>query len=264
MIRRASLAIVVLGCLGVVIALPAAAHHSYYGYHWNRTKYPVVKIGDNVDSSWKSYLATAAGDWKKSSVIDTTIVAGNGCQRPTIGRVEICTNNYAAGWMGATSVDAGVGNHIIDAVIKLNNKYLPNTKPSKRQLAICHELGHSLGLAHQDERFDNPNLGSCMDYTSKPSGNEHPNQGDYDQLLCIYDPAVKGKTLRTNTHSCTGTGHVEPAAVQGADADGQPIGAPQQLEDDLYVQDLDNGNKRYTWVLWADPRAAHAGPPTGG
>ncbi|MBI1895150.1 MAG: hypothetical protein HYS04_01245, partial [Acidobacteria bacterium] len=39
---------------------------------------------------------------------------------------------------------------------------------------------------HQDEDFNNPNLGTCMDYTSNPSSNQHPNQHDYDQLELIY------------------------------------------------------------------------------
>ena len=54
---------------------------------------------------------------------------------------------------------------------------------------ICQEIAHDFGLDHQDENFSNPNLGTCMDYTSDPEGppsNEHPNQHDYDQLESIY------------------------------------------------------------------------------
>ena len=126
MIRRALLLMIAFACVAVQYVVPASAHHHWKGFHWPRTKNPVVvKIGDNVDASWKSYLATAAADWSKSSVVDTTILAGNGCERPTIGRVEICTKRYAAGWMGATSVETSGGGHLVDAVIRLNNKYLP-------------------------------------------------------------------------------------------------------------------------------------------
>ncbi|MCW2640621.1 MAG: hypothetical protein JWP76_2927, partial [Dactylosporangium sp.] len=54
---------------------------------------------------------------------------------------------------------------------------------------MCQEIAHTFGLDHQDEIFDNPNLGTCMDYTNNPTGppsNEHPNQHDYDQLVTIY------------------------------------------------------------------------------
>jgi hypothetical protein len=30
------------------------------------------------------------------------------------------------------------------------------------------------------ETFDNPILGTCMDYTSDPTTNQHPNRHDYD------------------------------------------------------------------------------------
>ena len=32
-----------------------------------------------------------------------------------------------------------------------------------RQLVMCQAVGHIFGLAHQDETFDNANLGTCMD-----------------------------------------------------------------------------------------------------
>jgi hypothetical protein len=50
------------------------------------------------------------------------------------------------------------------------------------------EIGHTFGLDHQDENFSNPNLGTCMDYTSDPDGpsNEHPNAHDDQQLETIY------------------------------------------------------------------------------
>jgi hypothetical protein len=40
---------------------------------------------------------------------------------------------------------------------------------------MCQEVGHTFGLDHQDENFNNTNLGTCMDYTNDPSTNQHPN-----------------------------------------------------------------------------------------
>jgi hypothetical protein len=54
---------------------------------------------------------------------------------------------------------------------------------------MCQEVGHTFGLDHQDENFNNANLETCMDFTSDPDGpptNEYPNQHDYDQLATIY------------------------------------------------------------------------------
>jgi hypothetical protein len=51
---------------------------------------------------------------------------------------------------------------------------------------MCQEVGHTFRLDHQDEKFNNVNLGTCMDYTSDPDGslngelsNLHPNAHDY-------------------------------------------------------------------------------------
>ena len=48
-------------------------------------------------------------------------------------------------------------------------------------------------VLHQDEGFDNANLGTCMDYTNDPDGtiygqlnNEKPNEHDYDMMTEIY------------------------------------------------------------------------------
>ena len=81
---------------------------------------------------------------------------------------------------------------------------------------MCQEVGHTLGLDHQDENFDNPNLGTCMDYTSDPGTNQHPNQHDYDELEAIY----------AHLDTTTTVGSAAPAS-----------GQLQRVRDDLWVQD---------------------------
>ncbi len=53
-----------------------------------------------------------------------------------------------------------------------------------KQSVTCQELGHNIGLGHQDEDFNNTSLFSCMDYQDPPF--EYPNAHDYDQLDTIY------------------------------------------------------------------------------
>jgi hypothetical protein len=48
----------------------------------------------------------------------------------------------------------------------------------------CQELGHNVGLDHQDEDFDNTSLESCMDYQDPPFPS--PNPHDFEQLETIY------------------------------------------------------------------------------
>jgi hypothetical protein len=94
--RRTMLAASAAALAFGLLAGPAAASHSWNGYHWARTSNPfTVKLGDNVTSAWDSYLRTASSDWSAStagSPLRTTVVAGattgKKC-RATTGRVEV-------------------------------------------------------------------------------------------------------------------------------------------------------------------------------
>ena len=71
-----------------------------------------------------------------------------------------------------TDLDHG-RTHITQAITKLNDTYFNTAAyntPAWRRLVTCQEIAHNFGLDHQDEAFDNPNLGLCMDYTSDPGG----------------------------------------------------------------------------------------------
>ncbi|HVS03260.1 MAG TPA: hypothetical protein VMT16_10865, partial [Thermoanaerobaculia bacterium] len=50
----------------------------------------------------------------------------------------------------------------------------------------CQEVGHGFGLGHQNEDFSTDLTRSCMEYTSAPEGNEHPDSHDYNMLEEIY------------------------------------------------------------------------------
>jgi hypothetical protein len=76
---------------------------------------------------------------------------------------------------------------------------------------MCQEIAHDFGLDHQDENFNNPNLGTCMDYTSDPDGppsNEHPNQHDYDQLESSYSHVDKTTTVKQGAANAAAAGQI--------------------------------------------------------
>src|SRR3990167_168834 len=110
--------------LAGTLALAVDATHSWGNYHWARTVNPfTLKLGDNVSSSWDTYLATASTDWNVSSVLETAIVAGGTNKSrgkltprncvPTSGRVEVCSAKYGAnGWLGIASIWVS-GSHIV-------------------------------------------------------------------------------------------------------------------------------------------------------
>jgi len=245
----------------------ALADHSWGGYHWARTANPfTIKLGDNVSSAWDAYLAQTSSDWTASSVIDTAIVAGGtnatkgrntpkNCL-PTNGRAEVCNAKYGSnGWLGIAQVWVS-GTHITQGAVKMNDTYFNTSSyntPAWRNLVMCQEVGHVLGLDHQDEDFSNVALGTCMDYTSDPTPNQHPNQHDYDMLEEIY---AHLDTTTTVSHSVASL----PADTDNSDpkAWGREIERSVDGRASLFELDLGKGKKVFTHVFWAEPREGHA------
>ncbi len=236
----------------------AYASHSWGPYHWARMSNPfTLKLGDNVTSTWDAYLAEASSDWSVSSVLDTAIVGGQGGKncRATSGRVEVCNRKYGNnGWLGIAQIWVNGNGHITQGLAKMNDTYFNTSTynmPAWRRLVMCQEVAHTFGLDHQDETFGNPNLGTCMDYTSDPDGplsNEHPNAHDYEQLELMYAHLDSSTTLSAAVPGGNG---------QDVDWD-NPKGWGKALQKDgkgrysHFERDLGNGHKVFTFVLWAD------------
>jgi hypothetical protein len=239
----------------VVAALysPASASHSWGGYHWARASNPLtLDLGDNVSPIWDGHLATASADWSQSSVLDTYVVAGKAKSlqncRPPAGRVEVCNSAYGNnGWLGIAQIWISDGVHITQGSVKLNDTYFNRPQyntPAWRQFVTCQEIGHTFGLDHQDENFDNPNLGTCMDYTSNPTTNQHPNQHDYAQLESIYAHLDSGAT---NPSSRGGSGvDLDSPSEWGRVMKSSHGGRLQMFE-----HDLGNNQRIVTFVIWA-------------
>ncbi len=177
----------------LAMAVPAFAIHAWSNYHWKLTTAELtIPVGDNVTSVWDAYLVGAVNDWNQSTVIQSPLVAGrsnNNC-RAVAGTIQVCNRTYGQnGWLGIATISLS-GGHISQGTTKLNDTYFNTAQyntPSWRALVTCQEIGHDYGLGHQDEDFNTDSTTSCMDYTSLPAGNEHPNSHDYQQLLSIYN-----------------------------------------------------------------------------
>ncbi|MEK7117645.1 MAG: hypothetical protein AAB861_02615 [Patescibacteria group bacterium] len=245
--------------LSVMLALSFAstvtANHLWGSYHWARTANPFsLKLGDNVSFSWDAALATASSDWTQSSALDTSVVAtlSNKNCRAVSGRVEVCNKTYGNnGWLGLAQIWINSAGHITQGVAKMNDTYF-NTAPYNtlawKQFVMCQEVGHTLGLDHQDEDFDNPNLGTCMDYTSNPASNQHPNAHDYEQLALIYTHLDSSTTVRSSISKNNG------GKINAEDSDewGKAIRKDKNGKPSLYEKDLGKGQKLFTFVIWTE------------
>jgi len=239
--------------------LPGAllATHSWGGYHWARTSNPfTLKLGDNVSAAWDSHLQTTSDDWSFSDVLDTVIVAGlanpKNC-RATSGRVEVCNSKYGNnGWLGIAQIWIS-GKHITQGIVKVNDTYFSTAKYNTtawRNLVMCQEVGHTLGLDHQDENFNNTPLGTCMDYSNDPEPNQHPNSHDYDQLRAIYDHLDSTTTLDTSAAAAK-----MPPAMGLIDFDspgqwGRLVKGSPERGTSIYELDFGGGHKIFTFVTW--------------
>lgn len=247
----------------------ASASHSWSTYHWARTSNPfTIKVGDNLTNGWSTYLSKASSDWNQSTVAKNTVVPGQSTKRcrATSGRVEVCNGTFGNnGWLGLASISLS-GGHIAQGTVKVNDTYFNTStynNPNEKQHVVCQEVGHTWGLDHQDT--SGASFATCMDYFSNTGADAGstagttPNQGDYDQLLCIYDPSSAGRTLTSttggHTHSCTGTGHLDSSTTIGATVNGLPAteNVPWWANrgESVYVEHLPNGITQVTYILWA-------------
>ena len=233
------------------------ANHSWGNYHWARTSNPLtLKLGDGVNTSaWDAALNLASQDWSLSSVLNTSVVSSavnpKTC-KATNGRAEVCNSRYGNnGWLGIAQIWVTGGEHITQGVVKLNDTYFNTSKynkPEWRNLVMCQEIGHIFGLDHQDENFNNANLGTCMDYTSDPSQNQHPNQHDYEQLEAMYAHLDSVNTAKSSVSS------LRARDVDVADRVewGKEVRKDSKGNGSVYRRNLGNGEEVFTFVIWAD------------
>ena len=258
-----------------LVGSPAAADHSWSTYHWQQPSggSKSLPLGDNVDSSWDKYLGSgqetlawrnARAAWDASSAFYLSVEPGltipKRC-RATAGRVEVCNAKYGnTGWLGIAQIWLS-GGHITHGVTKLNDTYFLTARhntPHWRSLVMCQEIGHTLGLGHQDEDFNNGDVPdpsepgvtgtqTCMDYTNAPAGNEEPNIHDFEQLVIIY-----------NNHDSPSAAARQAAAMSPRQLDGgvsaaewgRPVKFTRDGKPHVYVKELGLGRRLVTDVFW--------------
>jgi hypothetical protein len=256
--------VLMLVLIFALAAFPASvsANHSWGKYHWARQTNPfTLKLGDNVSTGWDSYLSTASSDWTASIVLNTTIVAGStsgSTCAPTSGRVEVCNANYGGtGWLGVASIWTTRGAHIAQGTAKMNDYYFNQSQYNTaawRRLVMCQEVAHTFGLDHQDENFNNANLGTCMDYTSDPDGppsNEHPNAHDYEQLVTIYSHLDRFTTVGAAAPADAPAGFMN-ADMNAKENWGEKVRESADGHSAIYMRDFGHGYKVFTFVFWAE------------
>ena len=275
-IARAAL----IASVAATFSAPAGATHAWNNYHWARTGTDVsaplsLKVNLAITSAWTTSVNGAFNDWNGRSVLrlGTPIASSANARRcsPITGQILVCNYSYGPrGWLGLASINIDSSNHITTGTTKLNDSYFNTAtydKPEWRALVACQEIGHDFGLGHQDETFDNVNVGSCMDYTNAPLGgivggfdygpnNMHPNTHDTQELNIIYGHTDSYMTTSAATNfgirQVGQAGAAEPAAPGDTAREwGTAIHRDGKGRPDLFVRPLPGGGKMLTHVFWA-------------
>lgn len=259
--------------VGVAFGVVLVADHSWGGYHWARVTTPLspsfnLTVVNSTTSDWDPYVAQATGDWSQSTKLNmvqdlngsTSDRDRRQCRAPS-GAVRICNQSYGnTGWLGIAGISIDTSGHIVSGYTKLNDTYFSTAfynNDAWKQSVTCQELGHNVGLDHQDEDFDNDSLFSCMDYQDPPY--EFPNGHDYDQLETIY-----AHTDSYNSYTGGSGGGGEPCnappgkGCNKADVPQEPpgnawgisLGRRGQKEKFLRVDP--DGTRHITFVTWAE------------
>jgi hypothetical protein len=282
--RRSLMVLVLL----VIFAVPVFANHSWGNYHWARTANPfTLKVYDNLDPIWEPYLQEAVNDWNASTVFDFNVIwqtplsSKRKCSSAA-GVIEICNLKYGQnGWLGIAGISIS-GSHITKGYTKLNDTYYAMAQyntPAWRQMVTCQEIAHDIGLDHQDETFDNANLGSCMDYTNDPDGgaggasssdpsNVGPNSHDFQQISSIYSHLDSTTTIAAVFNAMTQAARVPATdeALFSRDTDnlGVVVSFDRQGRPSTFFKptsfDAENGvSGDVTHIYWAPDSPRHRG-----
>ena len=250
--------IITLTCTLTLVVPPAMASHAWGNYHWARTTPSfTLQLKNSMTSQWQPSLAGAVADWNVSAVLDfasQTSKRKRNCAG-TDGMVETCNAAYGNnGWLGIAQIWVS-GDHITKGIVKLNDTYYSTSSyntPAWRNLVVCQEIGHTLGLGHNDEDFSTTN-GTCMDYSNDPIPNQHPDAHDYDMLVSIYTHL---DSFNSYAAAGTGGGKGKPSRV-GQEIDlssvqdwGEVVKTDALNNPSLYKRSLSNGEIVFTHVTW--------------
>jgi len=271
-----------LSAVSIVFALSLLtsttnADNSWATYHWARkaSSFDLTVINSTTGDWALYYVPQALSDWSLSTKLDmvedpngsTSKKVRRQCKGPS-GQVRICNLAYGqTGWLGIAGISIDANAHITKGYTKLNDTYFRMSfynQPDWKQSVTCQELGHNVGLHHQDVDFNNQSLSSCMDYQNPPFA--QPNAHDWDQLATIYghldtydsywmsDGGGGGGSSDPDGGGCKappGKG-CNKSGIGGNNGDigwGMSLGRRGQLE--TFIRIDPDGTRHITHVTWA-------------
>lgn len=259
--------VAILALVGITAV--SQADHAWSNYHWARTttSFDLIII-NSTTTDWDPYVSQAIADWSDSQVLNM-VEDPNGATTNQVrrrcnggdGTVRICNLAYGnTGWLGIAGISIDNQGHIVTGYTKMNDTYFNDPFYDTfdwKQSVTCQELGHNVGLGHQDEDFNNQSLFSCMDYQNPPY--PYPNAHDYEQLEIIY-----GHTDSYDSYvSSSGGGGGGGGNCNGNNPNcnnanpGWGISMGRHGNSEVFLKVDGNGTRHITHVRWVDEDHDH-------
>ena len=144
------------------------------GFSW-RGRPPITVVLKSYLSNpgLQGAVSQAAASWSVSDVVDVTV--GSTGKRV----ISLYEADYGAGQPAAWTQVFKRNGSITSVTIYVNDFYLATASEWMMQFAMCHEVGHGLGLDHQLDSVEPGCMSPSMPGTV-------PNTEDYAQLDLIY------------------------------------------------------------------------------
>jgi len=269
------LSLILTTCL---LSVSALAHHAWENYHWARmdTSFNLILV-NSTTSDWDPYVKQAVFEWSDPNnwvgtpyvmfAEDTSGATSKRIRRQcnaNNGQLRICNLAYGQnGWLGIAGISLDADDHITRGYTKLNDSYFSLSYYNSddwKQSVTCQELGHNIGLGHQDEDFNHASSTSCMEYQSPPFPT--PDAHDYEELASIYSHLDNYNSFK---NSDSGSGSTEGGTCNapqgkgcnksekpGNNADigwGMSLGRRGQGE--VFLRIDHDGIRHLTHVTWA-------------
>jgi hypothetical protein len=172
--------------LALVRLVPAVADEEPFG-HWPSGRRDLAVVDRTGNSGWHQATRHAVAVWNRSGAdVRLTWEEASGPCEPDGSRISVCTVSEESlkgvvQFQGLADQDTDGAGHATSAVLEVCGDC--DLSDVLRRVVAAHELGHALGLPHNDR------LGSVV---YPIGGTDQPDDGDYAELRRLYghaDPA---------------------------------------------------------------------------
>lgn len=160
----------------LVVSSAALAAHSWNGYHFPDDNLSPTVTGETSLAS----VSDVVGDWARlgTDIQPTYETSGN-------GDITVVAKRGNVNWIGLAQIKVDSSGHIAEGKVTLNTAYANydngNGTDNIWKHVLCQEIGHILGLHHDDGA-------TCMNDTFDTLGlYTGPGGHDAQQLGIIYD-----------------------------------------------------------------------------